>query len=83
MKGEALEWVAKADGDFFDAQRGMRARKNQNYDGVCFHCQQCIEKYLKGRLTAAGVIFPKTHDLARSRSRSPGRTKLGAMAIRP
>jgi HEPN domain-containing protein len=65
MKLEALEWVAKADGDFFDAQRGVRARKNRNPDGVCFHCQQCIEKYLKARLTEAGIRFPKTHDLAR------------------
>jgi HEPN domain-containing protein len=30
---------------------------------VCFHCQQCLEKYLKGRLVEAGLAFPKTHDL--------------------
>jgi HEPN domain-containing protein len=65
MKAEAREWVAKADGDFFDAQRGVRARKNPNHDGVCFHCQQCIEKYLKARLIEAAKTFPKTHDLAR------------------
>jgi hypothetical protein len=26
MKAETREWAAKADGDFFDAQRGVRAR---------------------------------------------------------
>lgn len=65
MKADAGEWVAKAEGDFYDAQRGIRARKHPNYDGVCFHCQQCIEKYLKGRLVEKGIDFPKTHDLAK------------------
>ena len=65
MKAEVAAWTAKADGDFFDAQRGIRARKNPNYDGVCFHSQQCIEKYLKARLIEGGIDFPKTHDLAR------------------
>ena len=45
MKPETREWIAKADGDFYDAQRGVRARKHANYDGVCFHAQQCIADY--------------------------------------
>jgi len=65
MKAETGEWVAKAEGDFHDAQRGIRARKNPNYDGVCFNTQQCIEKYLKGCLVEAGIRFPKIHNLAR------------------
>ncbi|MEL6160413.1 MAG: HEPN domain-containing protein [Cyanobacteria bacterium J06554_11] len=24
--------------------------KNANYDAVCFHAQQCVEKYLKANL---------------------------------
>jgi HEPN domain-containing protein len=32
---------------------------------VCFHCQQCAEKYLKAFLVSEGVDFPKTHDLRR------------------
>ena len=31
--------------------------------GVCFHAQQCAEKYLKAALVAKGSPFPKTHDL--------------------
>jgi HEPN domain-containing protein len=34
-------------GDFATVEREVRARKNPNYDGVCFHAQQCAEKYLK------------------------------------
>jgi HEPN domain-containing protein len=30
---------------------------------VCFHCQQCAEKYLKALLEEIGLAIPKTHDL--------------------
>ncbi len=30
---------------------------------VCFHCQQCAEKYLKALLEELGLPVPKTHDL--------------------
>jgi HEPN domain-containing protein len=33
------------------------------HDGVCFHCQQCAEKYLKGLMEEIGLPIPKTHDL--------------------
>ena len=32
-------------------------------DIVCFHCQQAVEKYLKGFLVFYDVEFPKTHIL--------------------
>jgi len=32
-------------------------------EGCVFHCQQCIEKSLKGFLAHNGVRFDKTHDL--------------------
>ena len=32
-------------------------------DTVCFHAQQCAEKYVKALLVWRGVDFPKTHDL--------------------
>ena len=63
MKQLTLEWIEKAEGDFNLLEREIRARKNPNYDAVCFHAQQCAEKYLKGRLIEAGIKFPKTHDL--------------------
>jgi HEPN domain-containing protein len=33
------------------------------YDGVCFHCQQCAEKYLKALLQESGLAITRTHDL--------------------
>jgi HEPN domain-containing protein len=67
MKPETAEWVAKAEGDFATAVLLMRKRKDRKQvrDAICYHCQQCAEKYLKGRLVEAGVTFPHTHDLKR------------------
>ena len=33
------------------------------HDAVCFHCQQCAEKYLKALLEELGRHVPKIHDL--------------------
>ena len=63
MKPLTAEWVAKAEGDCASLEREARARKNPNYDDVCFHAQQCVEKYLKARLVEAGIGFKKIHDL--------------------
>jgi HEPN domain-containing protein len=58
------EWVEKAEADFLTAQREYRARKAPNYDAVCFHSQQCVEKYLKALLQEHNIAFGKIHDLA-------------------
>ena len=63
MKPLVAEWVSKAEGDFAMVERESRARKNPSYDGICFHAQQCAEKYLKARLCQAGIRVPKIHDL--------------------
>ncbi|MGC1379097.1 MAG: HEPN domain-containing protein [Anaerolineales bacterium] len=63
MNPQTAEWVAKAEGDFATAGRERRARKSPNYDAVCFHCQQCAEKYLKAVLQENGKHIPKIHNL--------------------
>lgn len=65
MKHKRLvaEWVEKAEGDFRVMQRELRSRKDPCFDAVCYHAQQCAEKFLKARLTAAGIAFVKTHSL--------------------
>jgi HEPN domain-containing protein len=50
MNPAVAEWISKAEGDFTTAGRELRARKSPNYDAVCFHAQQCGEKYLKAIL---------------------------------
>lgn len=63
MKPLTREWVQKAEADHATAQREYRVRRNPNFDAVCFHAQQCVEKYLKARLQEMDRPFPKTHDL--------------------
>ncbi len=63
MKPLTAEWVGKAEEDYAAARHLSRKRKSPVPGIVCFHCQQCAEKYLKGRLAEAGIAFPKTHDL--------------------
>lgn len=65
MNGKlTTEWIKKAEQDFTIAQILIRGRKRNVYDGLCFHCQQCIEKYLKAFLTSKNSKFPRSHDLA-------------------
>lgn len=63
MKPQTKEWVEKAEGDYRVAVREISAKKPV-YDAVCFHSQQCAEKYLKAILQENEIPFPKTHDLA-------------------
>jgi HEPN domain-containing protein len=63
MKPLTREWIEKAEADFATARREFRVRKHPNYDAVCFHCQQCAEKYLKARLQEDRIVFSKTHNL--------------------
>ncbi len=57
-----LEWVQKAEGDYTVAQQ-VQQLENRVHDAICFHAQQCIEKYLKAWLQEANIPFPRTHDL--------------------
>jgi HEPN domain-containing protein len=63
MKPITQEWVDKAEGDFATAQRELQVIEKTNYDAVCFHAQQCVEKYLKGYLQESNLDFDKTHEL--------------------
>ncbi|HEY4743628.1 MAG TPA: HEPN domain-containing protein [Desulfuromonadaceae bacterium] len=63
MKPETGEWTAKADADLATAQREAAVDQSPNYDAVCFHAQQCAEKYLKAVIVEAGMRVPRLHDL--------------------
>jgi len=63
MKPLTAEWVAKAEGDFATMERESCAVENPNFEAICFHAQQCAEKYLKARLCEAGITFGKVHNL--------------------
>jgi len=59
----AREWIAKAENDLKNAAHTLRLGADCPTDTVCFHAQQCVEKYLKAFLVALEIAFPKTHDI--------------------
>ena len=65
MKQITQEWIDKGDGDFATAERELQVQQKPNYDAVCFHSQQCAEKYLKAYLQEANIVFNRIHDLSR------------------
>lgn len=56
-------WVQKAENDLRNAECVIVLEEDCPTDTVCFHCQQCAEKYLKALLILRAVPFPKTHDI--------------------
>jgi len=58
----AKGWFRKADNDLKNAKIVIKA-KDSPTDTVCFHCQQTVEKYLKGFLIYHNIEFEKEHDL--------------------
>lgn len=57
------EWVAKAENDLLNAAHTLRLGPRCPTDTVCFHAQQCVEKYVKALLAFRKLEFPRTHDL--------------------
>ena len=59
----AREWTTKGNNDLKTAVHTLKLGKDCPTDTVCFHAQQCVEKYLKAFLVALEKPFPKTHDV--------------------
>jgi HEPN domain-containing protein len=55
-------WIKKAEDDFRSAEH-LLAIDEPPFEVVCFHAQQCAEKYIKAFLLWCDIDFPRTHDL--------------------
>ena len=55
------EWIVKAENDLIAAAQILKLGKAAPLDTVCFHAQQCVEKYLKAILVYRSIPFPKSH----------------------
>ena len=80
MTAATREWVRCAEEDFDVSAALMRRRTKTAANSIGFHCQQCVEKYLKAVLAARGIVFPKTHDLIELDALLPDPCKLPAVA---
>ena len=65
MKNEKIlkEWMEFARMDFLAAKHLYEHMYPKPLEIICYHCQQAIEKLLKGVLISRGVTIEKTHDL--------------------
>jgi HEPN domain-containing protein len=59
----ARDWVQKAENDLKNAAYTLGMGEDCPTDTVCFHAQQCVEKYLKAFLVLKSINFPKAHDI--------------------
>lgn len=64
MKRLTRMWVRKAEADLRIARRESAAADRVN-DGICFHCQQSAEKFLKALIQESDLAVPRTHSLIR------------------
>jgi len=56
-------WIRKAENDL-KIGRDELATAEPATDAICFHMQQCAEKYLKSFLIFHGREHPRSHDIA-------------------
>lgn len=70
------DWIQKAENDLVTAVHTLKLRRKCPTDTVCYHAQQCVEKYVKALLTLLNIDFPRTHDLTILARRLPKEVKL-------
>ena len=57
------QWIDRAEEDFRNAEHTLTLEKDCPFGTVCFHAEQCVEKYLKALLVSQNIDFPKTHNI--------------------
>jgi len=57
------EWTLKAEEDCLAVEELYKISVRRFAAIICFHAQQCAEKYLKALLTSHNIEPPRTHSL--------------------
>ena len=71
----ARQWARKAESDLTTAEHVLKLGQECPTDAVCFHAQQCVEKYLKAVLVCKQIDFPKTHSISEIMALVPGESR--------
>ncbi len=72
----AIQWIKKGDHDLITAVHTLSLTEQCPYDTICFHAQQCVEKYVKALLLHYKIGFPKSHDLSELVALLPSEIKI-------
>jgi HEPN domain-containing protein len=59
---DCLLWFEYAENDL-EAAKILSRQSKPKYEIICYHCQQCAEKFLKGFIASKNGKLQKTHDL--------------------
>jgi HEPN domain-containing protein len=72
------QWMDKAEEDYRNAEFVLTLTNDCPLSTICFHSQQCVEKYLKALLVCESLSVPRSHDLQELSNRIPadGRPEL-------
>lgn len=63
-KNELIEeWFKKGEKDLLTATHELSFGKDAVTESVCFHCQQAVEKFIKGYMVFLGIEVTKTHEI--------------------
>ena len=71
----AGQWALKAENDLKNAAHTLKLGADCPTDTVCFHAQQCVEKYLKALLTLHGIEFSRIHHISALLALVPARVR--------
>ena len=63
MNPLTLEWIQRAEADYVAVQQLLLPADLLLRNIICFHAQQCVEKYLKAWLQEANIPVPRAHNL--------------------
>ncbi len=61
LEEQVFKWVEIAEEDLILANHAFTLSSNIPYRLICYHAQQCAEKYLKAFLVSRLIDFPYTH----------------------
>jgi HEPN domain-containing protein len=75
------QWIGKAEHDLTTARHTLTLKEECPFDTICFHSQQCAEKYLKALLIFHGIDFAKIHDLTELAALVPEAASLNVDAV--
>lgn len=69
------QWAQKAENDLQNAAHTLKLGRDCPTDTVCFHAQQCVEKYIKALLTLHGIEFSRIHHISALVTLLPARVR--------
>jgi HEPN domain-containing protein len=57
------EWLKKGERDLLTATHELSFGKDAVTESACFHCQQAVEKFIKGYMVFLDIEVTKTHEI--------------------